>query len=96
MKRFWVYMLASRPNGVIYTGVTSDLIKRVHEHKTDVTDGFTKQYNVKTLVYAEEHTTSEAAIMREKQIKKWNRDWKIELIEKGNPNWRDLYDDYTK
>jgi putative endonuclease len=88
-----VYILASRRNGTLYTGVTSDLIKRVHEHKHDLADGFTRKYSIHTLVYFELHGDMLTAISREKQIKKWNRAWKIELIESTNPQWRDLYDE---
>ena len=87
-----VYVLASKRNGTIYVGVTSDLVKRVYEHKNDVTDGFTKKYQVHMLVYFEMHDDVVTAITREKQIKKWNRAWKIELIEQQNPKWQDLYD----
>ena len=86
-----VYILASRRNGTLYVGVTSDLVKRVWEHKNDVTEGFTKKYRVHHLVYFELHGDMVGAIMREKRIKKWNRAWKLALIEKGNPKWRDLY-----
>lgn len=92
-KSFFVYVLASKPNGVLYIGVTSDLVKRIHQHRSGEVDGFTKKYNVKQLVFFEEHADSEAAIKREKQLKKWKRDWKVELIEKSNPTWRDLYHD---
>ena len=85
-----VYMLASQPNGTLYTGVTNDLVRRVWEHRNDTIDGFTKQYGVHRLVYYELHTSMIEAIRREKQIKKWRRAWKIELIEKENPEWRDL------
>jgi putative endonuclease len=88
-----VYILASRRNGTLYVGVTSDLNRRVWEHRADVIDSFTKRYGVHTLVYAEFHTTMEEAILREKRIKKWRRDWKTMLIEKANPTWRDLYDE---
>jgi putative endonuclease len=77
----------------LYTGVTSDLIKKVYEHKTGLAEGFTRKYNVHYLVYFELHEDMNAAITREKQIKKWNRAWKLELIEKGNPEWKDLYDE---
>jgi putative endonuclease len=77
----------------LYTGVTSDLIKRVYEHKTGLAEGFARKYNVHYLVYFELHEDMNAAITREKQIKKWNRAWKLELIEKGNPEWKDLYDE---
>ena len=91
MKSSWVYILASGRNGTLYVGVTSDLVKRVAEHKTCHTDSFTKQYGVKILVYFEQHDSIEQAILREKQMKKWNRVWKLELIEKSNPGWEDLY-----
>jgi putative endonuclease len=87
-----VYILASKRNGTLYIGVTSNLVKRVHEHRTDLADGFTKEYAVHNLVYFERHEEMNAAIAREKQIKKWNRTWKLELIEKNNPEWKDLYE----
>ncbi len=87
-----VYILASRRNGTLYIGVTSNLLKRVWEHKNDLVEGFTKRYKVHHLVYYELHGDMEFAITREKQMKKWNRAWKLELIEKQNPNWRDLWE----
>jgi putative endonuclease len=92
MKDFYVYMLSSKRNGTLYTGVTYDLVKRVFEHKNNLVDGFTKKYNVHRLVWYETHRSSESAIGREKQIKKWNRAWKLRLIEEDNPQWDDLYD----
>ena len=86
-----VYMLASQPNGTLYTGVTNDLVRRVWEHRSDTLDGFTKKYGVHRLVYYELHASMIEAIRREKQIMKWRRAWKIELIEKENPEWRDLW-----
>ena len=86
-----VYILASERNGTLYIGVTSDLVKRIWEHKSDFVDGFTKQYQVHTLVWYEMHGSMESAITREKQLKEWKRQWKIELIEKSNPYWNDLY-----
>ena len=86
-----VYILASKRNGTLYIGVTSDLVKRVWQHKNDVVEGFTKKYGVHTLVYYELHADMTEAIVREKRLKKWNRAWKIELIEKENPQWRDLW-----
>jgi putative endonuclease len=86
-----VYILASRRNGTLYIGVTSDLAKRAYEHKHDLVDGFTKRYGVHQLVYFEMHEDMISAISREKQLKKWNRAWKIELIERQNSDWRDLY-----
>ena len=91
-KRPCVYVLASKRNGTLYVGVTSDLIKRVYEHKHGLADGFTKKYKIHRLVYFEMHEDMNAAITREKQIKKWNRAWKLELIEKNNPAWKDLYE----
>jgi len=92
-KNFCVYILASGRNGTLYVGVTSDLPKRIWEHKEKVVDGFTKDYGVDKLVWFELCPNAEAAITREKQIKEWRRKWKLEMIEKGNPYWRDLYDD---
>jgi putative endonuclease len=86
-------ILASRKNGTFYIGVTSELAKRVWQHKNKQVDGFTKKYNVDKLVYYEIHENAESAIQREKQIKKWNRRWKLRIIEKANPAWRDLYED---
>jgi putative endonuclease len=90
-RSYAVYLLASRPRGTLYVGVTSDLVKRVWEHKQGLVEGFTKKYRVKSLVWFEQTESIEAAIAREKQIKKWNRAWKVELIEKTNPAWRDLF-----
>lgn len=86
-----VYILASKRNSTLYIGVTSDLVKRVWQHKNDVCEGFTKKYGVHTLVYYEMHANMTEAIRREKQLKKWNRAWKIELIERENPEWFDLW-----
>ena len=88
-------MLASQRNGTLYTGVTSDIIKRVWEHKSDAVQGFTKRYGVHTLVWYEAHATMESAITREKTIKGWKRKWKLKLIEKDNPQWTDLYNSLT-
>jgi putative endonuclease len=85
-----VYLLASRRNGTLYLGVTSDLIGRIHKHRNGLLPGFTQEYGVKLLVWFELHPTMESAIVREKRIKKWNRAWKLELIEVDNPDWRDL------
>jgi putative endonuclease len=95
MKTFYVYILASKTNGTLYIGVTSDLLKRVSEHKNNLADGFTKKYGVHKLVYYENAGSFEAAVAREKQLKKWNRLWKIGIIEQENLEWRDLYDDLT-
>jgi putative endonuclease len=91
-----VYILASKKDGVLYIGVTSKLIQRVWQHKQDVLDGFTKKYRIHKLVYCEFHTTMLSAIAREKQLKWWKRTWKVELIEGGNPDWRDLYEELLK
>ena len=90
-KDYFVYILASEKNGTLYIGVTSDLAKRVWEHKNGSVEGFTKQHKIKTLVYFEQTDDIWSAIAREKQLKKWNRSWKIKLIEKNNLKWRDLY-----
>ena len=93
MKQPCVSILASKRNGTLYVGVTSDLVQRVWQHKNDFVEGFTRRYAVHTLVWVEAHESMESAIAREKAIKKWKRVWKLELIEKGNPIWRDLYDE---
>ncbi|OPX99207.1 MAG: GIY-YIG nuclease superfamily protein [Syntrophorhabdus sp. PtaU1.Bin002] len=90
-KRFCVYILSNKQNGTLYVGVTSDLVGRVWKHKNRIIKGFTEKYNIDRLVYFEMHDCAESAIIREKQIKKWNRAWKIELIEQTNPAWKDLY-----
>ena len=95
MKRtYYVYILASRKNGTLYTGVTNDLTRRIYEHKHKIFKGFSSAYDVQKLVYFEQYDYIDEAIAREKQIKKWNRDWKLKLIEDTNPKWRDLYYDY--
>ena len=91
MKQPCVYILASERNGTLYVGVTSNLVKRVWEHKSDLVGGFTKRYGVHTLVWYEGHETMASAIAREKAIKEWRRAWKLELVEERNPAWRDLY-----
>ena len=93
MKSPCVYILANNPKGTLYIGVTSDLVKRVWQHKNDLVEGFTKNYAVHRLVWYEQHESMDSAIKREKALKKWNRAWKIELIEKTNPKWTDLYDE---
>ncbi len=90
MKNFYVYILASKKNGTLYIGVTSDLFRRVQEHNTKIVKGFTEKYNINMLVYYEETNSVEAAIAREKQLKQWHRQWKINLIERLNPDWKDL------
>ena len=91
LKQPAVYILASQPQGTLYIGVTSNLLQRIWQHKSGVMEGFTERYEVDRLVYYEMHTEMTGAITREKQLKKWKRDWKIALIEKDNPDWRDLW-----
>jgi putative endonuclease len=95
MMQYFVYILSSRKNGTIYIGVTGNLTKRVYEHKEGLIEGFTKKYKVHNLVYFEQTNNVNEAIRREKQLKKWNRQWKINLIEKENPDWLDLSDEIT-
>jgi putative endonuclease len=90
-KDFFVYILASKKGGTLYVGVTSDLPGRIHTHREDLIEGFTRRYGVHLLVWYEQQGSAEAAITREKQLKKWNRAWKIRLIEVRNPGWDDLY-----
>jgi putative endonuclease len=89
-KQYFVYLLASKPYGTLYVGVTSNLIQRVFQHREGLVDGFTKKYDVHKLVYYEVHLDIREAILREKRIKKWNRQWKINLIEQNNPHWVNL------
>ncbi len=96
MKQPCVYLLASRKNGTLYTGVTSNLVQRIWQHRNDQADGFTKRYGVHLLVWYELHETMESAIAREKAIKEWKRAWKLELIEAANPQWQDLYDEIVR
>lgn len=93
MKTFYVYILAKARNSTFYTGVTSNLSKRIWEHKNEVADGFTQKYGIKQLVYYEVHENYEAAFKREKRLKRWNRPWKMRLIEEMNPEWKDLYEE---
>ncbi len=95
IKRYWVYILCSKRNGTLYIGVTNDLLRRVYEHKNGLVEGFTKENDVHQLVYMEEHSEIEQAILREKRLKKWERAWKVRLIEEFNPEWRDLYYEYV-
>lgn len=90
MKTYYVYILASKRNGTLYLGITNDLTRRIYEHKSGNIEGFTKKYSVDKLVYFETTNDVNTAILREKILKKWKRQWKIELIEKINPNWNDL------
>jgi putative endonuclease len=92
-KNGYLYILASRRNGTLYVGVTSDLVRRIEEHRQKLVDGFTKEYNVTTLVYFETFEDIRETIIREKQIKGWKRKWKTELIQSINPYWRDLYEE---
>ena len=92
-KQYYVYIMASKRAGMLYIGVTSNLIKRVYEHKNDLVEGFTNKYHIHNLVYFETTPDVQTALTREKQLKKWNRAWKDGLIEKNNPEWRDLYVD---
>jgi putative endonuclease len=92
----WLYILANKPGGMLYVGVTNDLVRRIFEHREGSVEGFTKRYNVKMLVYYERHETAPLAIQREKNIKHWPREWKIDLIISLNPEWRDLYDEICR
>ena len=94
-KTFYVYILASARYGTLYVGVTSNLVKRVWEHREGFVAGFTKEHGVKQLVWFETHTDAASAITREKQLKKWKREWKIKLIQQKNPGWSDLYKEFT-
>jgi putative endonuclease len=95
MLGYWVYRLASGHNGTLYVGVTSDLVRRIAEHREGAMPGFTERYGVKRPVWYETHDSIEAAIRREKRLKKWPRAWKVALIEAANPNWRDLWAEIT-
>jgi len=92
MRGGWVYIMTNRPNGTLYVGVTNDLARRTWEHREGIVDGFTKRYGLKRLVYAERYDDIRTAIQREKSLKHWPRAWKVNLILKGNPHWRDLSD----
>ncbi|PIU57147.1 MAG: endonuclease [Deltaproteobacteria bacterium CG07_land_8_20_14_0_80_38_7] len=94
MKRYFIYILASQRNGTLYIGVTNDITRRVYEHKNNLIEGFTKKYKVHLLVYFEEFQNVEAAITREKQLKRWKRSWKLRLIQTENPEWNDLYQEF--
>lgn len=95
-KTYYVYILAKERNSTFYVGFTSDLRKRIWEHKNEVADGFTKKHAIKTLVYYETFADPENAIKREKRLKKWNRSWKMAVIERMNPDWKDLYEDICR
>ena len=92
MNSYYMYIMANKPNGTLYIGSTNNLVRRVYEHKNDLIDGFTKRYGVHRLVYYEETSDNDSARLREKQMKKWNRQWKINRIIEMNPDWEDLYD----
>ena len=94
-KSYYLYIICNKRNGTLYTGITSDLVRRIWQHKNGAIEGFTKRYGLKLLVHFEQYTDVKEAILREKRIKKWNRQWKIHLIEKDNPNWEDLYQKLT-
>ena len=92
-REYYLYILANKRNGTLYVGVTNNLLRRIYEHKNDLVEGFTKKYAVKNLVHYEAYKNINDAITREKQIKKWLREWKIKLIEESNPTWKDLYEE---
>ncbi|MCH9853796.1 MAG: GIY-YIG nuclease family protein [Alphaproteobacteria bacterium] len=92
MKQPCVYILASERNGTLYTGVTTNIVQRIYQHKHGLIEGFTKKHNVKLLVYYEQHATLDTALLREDQMKEWRRSWKMDLIQKDNPQWLDLYE----
>ena len=92
----YVYIMTNRKDGTLYVGVTSDLIRRVYEHRSKAVPGFTNRYNLDKLVYFEQHVEPRSAIQREKNVKHWSRAWKIEMIEECNPDWRDLYEDIAR
>ena len=96
MKTYYIYILASKRNGTLYIGITNDLARRVYEHNSGLIESFTKKYSINKLVYFESTSDVNAAILREKRMKKWKRQWKIELIEKSNPDWKDLYKDFLE
>jgi len=93
---YWVYILASGKHGTLYIGMTNDLVRRVYQHKNKLIKGFTSQYKVDLLVWYEGHDDPTSAIEREKELKKWHREWKVNLIENDNPNWDDLYHGITR
>ena len=93
---FYVYILASKRNGTLYVGMTDDLVKRIWQHRNNIISDFTQRYNVKSLVWYEPHESRESAFKRERQIKKWNRSWKLELIERSNPSWCDLWEEIAQ
>ena len=96
MGAYWVYILTNKPRATLYVGVTKDLVRRVYEHREGAVKGFTQRYGLKMLVHFEQYDTPATAIQREKNIKHWPGLWKLQLVESGNPQWRDLYDDITR
>jgi len=96
MAAYWVYILTNQPRSTLYVGVTNDLVRRVYEHREGLVKGFTQRYGLKMLVHFERHDTPAAAIQREKNIKHWPRLWKLQLVETGNPQWRDLFNEITR
>ena len=96
MAKFFVYVLANKPRGTLYVGVTNNLVRRTYEHREDAMPGFTKRYGLKQLVYFECYDNPTVAIQREKNIKHWSRAWKLDLVNASNPQWRDLYADITR
>ena len=96
VRKFYIYMLASHRNGTLYIGMTNDLLRRVREHKSGLIEGFTKKYGVHMLVWYEAAESASSAIQREKQLKRWRRAWKLRIIEEGNPEWRDLFDELMR
>lgn len=95
-KKYYVYLLATKANGTFYVGMTSDLVRRIWEHKNELADGFTKKHEIKNLVYYEVFDSPESAILREKRLKRWPRLWKMQTVEKVNPGWNDLYETLTQ
>lgn len=93
---FWVYIITNRNNTTIYIGITNDLIRRIYEHRTELIDGFSKKYKLHKLIYFEEYPNAKAAIAREKQLKNWHRQWKVNLIKSSNPSLKDLYEQIIK
>jgi len=96
MADYWVYVLTNMPRGTLYVGITNDLVRRAHEHREGSVSGFSKRYRLKMLVYFERYNTPREAIQREKNIKHWSRQWKLQLVECANPKWRDLFNDVAR
>jgi len=96
MADYWVYVLTNMPRGTLYVGITNDLVRRAHEHREGSVSGFSKRYRLKMLVYFERYNTPREAIQREKNIKHWSRQWKLQLVEGANPKWRDLFNDVAR